>query len=212
MQADEGYSKGVDPIRSFAPFLPHDSHKIGLGRARATLFNTMAAAAAGAATPLTLGLPVDGLLYTVFESAVKASVRLLVKDIATAVGQPEDPLLKALKANQVRPYIFEEDATEKEPDMRCTYVCQRPDQPAILQPCGQPVYWNAGCARCAEHLYAKATKPQGRLTPVQRIEEIDECRGLFVTGEGMVMNGAGEVVGTYYKESQRLIVFEVEGA
>jgi hypothetical protein len=55
-------------------------------------------------------------------------------------------------------------------DIACDYICQRPDSPALLQPCAQAILW--GFKRCPQHIYLeKAPLPQ--LPAVKRLE-IDE--------------------------------------
>jgi hypothetical protein len=147
-------------------------------------------------------------------------MRMLVKDIATTLGQPEAPLLEALRSKTIRPYLFEDAAEQdKELDMRCQHLCQRPDAPAYLQPCGQPVVWHATpCPnghRCAEHLYAAPVpRPAGlpRRRPLQMDGVDEDLRGpytLYHTDDGTVLDGTGAPRGRYTADSQRLTLFQV---
>ena len=181
------------------------------------------AAPAAALGPFKLGVPIPALLWTTFEEALRINIRRLAKDISTTLGKPDAPLLDALLkpstgAPVCRPYLFEEatpsDATEElEVDMRCEHLCQRPDAPALLQPCRQPVVWSAAAThRCAEHLYcppppvaAFATLPT--LTPIEPVE--DEVTTLFSSPEGNVYDGAYALRGKYDKTSGTLTLFEV---
>lgn len=167
-----------------------------------------------AACPFQFGTPVPSLLWESFEEVLRTNMRILVKDIATTLGQPEAPLLEAIKAQTVRPYLFEEGAAaaNAELDMRCTHLCQRPDAPAVLQKCGQPVLWAAATAcsgaphRCTEHLYAAALPRPAGLPRLLRLEG----HALFHDSEGLVKDGWGSAKGRYDPQTQRLILFEVE--
>ena len=174
--------------------------------------------------PLEFGLPIPALLWETFEEALKGNVRKLAKDIATTLGQPDAPLMDALfkkgYAPTVRPYIFEEGeaAAEKELEMRCCAVCQRPDTPLFLQPCGQPVLWCATTAaspRCPQHLYSKAPGPEARnlplLFPLEMggvdAEEFGEQ--LYRSEDGTVYTKEFACVGRYHFPSKRLFLFSI---
>lgn len=174
--------------------------------------------------PFQVGVPIPTLLWGTFEDALRINIRRLAKDISTTLGVSDAPLLNAiLKAPKggVRPYLFEEaaanDSAGPEVDMRCCYMCQRPDAPVILQPCGQPVVWNAAAAagathRCAEHLYAEAPPTQKvgalpRLIPIDTNE--NGGRPLFRSLDGTVYDSSYCCCGQYNEETKTLILFEV---
>lgn len=176
----------------------------------------MAAPASAAACPFQFGAPVPALLWESFEEVLRTNMRILVKDIAVTLGQPEAPLLEAIKAQTVKPYLFESvgsgGAADAELDMRCTHLCQRPDAPAILQRCGQPVLWAAATAssgaphRCTEHLYAAPLPRPAGLARLVRIEG----HALFHDSEGLVKDGSDRPKGRYDLQTKRLTLFELE--
>lgn len=166
-----------------------------------------------APSPFQFGAPVPALLWESFEEVLRTNMRILVKDIATTLGQPEAPLLEAIKAQTVRPYLFEGGGdTDAELDMRCGFLCQRPDAPSILQCCGQPVLWSAATAtagaphRCTEHLYATAISRPAGLPRLMRLEG----QPLFHDADGLVKDGSCQTKGRYCLETKRLTLFEVE--
>lgn len=168
--------------------------------------------------PFTLAAPVPSLLWDTFEEALRLNVRRLAKDIATTLGQPDAPLLQALlkaPAGTVRPYLFEEDgaAAEKEVDMRCDYLCQRPEAPRFLQPCRQPVVWVGAesCCRCSEHLYSRQVKP-GTLPVLEALESCESDAALYVGPDEVVYTAEYEPCGRYERETKRLILFQAAAA
>lgn len=172
--------------------------------------------------PFQLGVPVPSLLWETFEEALRANIRRLAKDIATTLGTPEAPLLNAILKNPsatVRPYLFEEDSTlsgDKEVDMRCGYMCQRPDAPAFLQPCGQPVIWEGATKhhRCAEHLYS-CVAPTAKIEGLPHLIPLQTTEGetpLFRSEDGTVYDSHFEPCGYFEKETKTLILFEVESS
>jgi hypothetical protein len=170
--------------------------------------------------PFSFGAPIPALLWESVEEAMRANMRILAKDIAATLGQPEAPLLDALRSATVKPYLFEEADQDKELDMRCEFLCQRPDAPAVIQRCQQPVFWNAtdcpaGTHRCTEHLYATPMpRPAGlmRIRPLEMdgVDAEDSATSLFRTEDDTVINGAGSTRGRYDANAKRLTLFVVE--
>ena len=136
-------------------------------------------------------------------------MRHLAKDIAKTLGQPDAPLLQAIRAQKIRPYIFEEADTEKEIDMRCPILCVKPDAPHFCQPCNQAVLWSAGCRRCAEHAYATPVPYPGIpvLTPLEK-GGLDEA--LYTSEDGTVYNAEFVAVGAYDHDTKDLYLFHVD--
>lgn len=135
----------------------------------------------------------------------------LAKDIAKTLGQPDAPLLQAIKAMTVRPYIFEEaGAEDAEVDMRCRFLCQPADTPLFIQPCGKPVLWVEGVAtrpRCAEHAYSPPISYNG-LHPLKALEVVGEDK-YFVGEDGTVYDVEYRPRGAYDMETKRLTLFTV---
>ena len=171
-------------------------------------------------TPFSFGAPIPALLWESVEEAMRANMRILAKDIAATLGQPDAPLLEALRSATVKPYLFEESDQDKELDMRCDYLCQRPDAPSVIQRCQQPVFWNAtDCPatvhRCTEHLYATPMpRPAGlmrlRSLEMDGLDAEDSTTSLFHAEDGTVLNGAGAARGLYDSGAKRLTLFVVE--
>jgi hypothetical protein len=171
-----------------------------------------------APTPLAFGTPVPSILWDTFEEALKSNMRLLAKDIAATLGQPEAPLLNAIRAGSVRPYLFEESAAHDDVNMRCEHLCQRPEAPFVLQACNQPIVWSSAAAkqRCPEHLYCQETPRTVGLPVVYPIDmtgldDEDKASPLYRTEEGLVLDGTGTPRGRYCLETKRLTLFRVSG-
>ncbi len=172
-------------------------------------------------SPFQVGVPVPALLWDTFEEALRVNVRRLAKDIAGTLGTSDVPLLDALfkgPKGSVRPYLFEDDAgiaAGQEVDMRCRHMCQRPDAPAILQPCGRPIVWATGASakhRCAEHLYATPTPAQKvaslpALVPLETSADADTP--LFRSSDGTVYDSDYQPRGHYDLETKVLRIFEL---
>ena len=155
--------------------------------------------------PFSIGSPVPSLLWEAFQDALEGNMRRLAKDIAKTLLQPEAPLLAAIMTKTVRPYIFEE-TDDRELDMRCDYICQRPATPGVLQSCGQPVLWSSGISRCPEHVHSQQ---KGSTLPT--VYPLDYEEPLYVTEDGTAYSAAEGFVarGRFDKERKRLTLFTV---
>lgn len=172
-----------------------------------------------ASTPFQQGVPVPSILWNTLEETLRANMRRLAKDVAKTLGQSDVPLLEALFKGggaTVRPYIFEEAAggVEKEIDMRCGFLCQRPETPLFLQPCGQPIVWSAAphVCRCTEHLYSKQV-PIGyarRLSPIEATALEEEDGLLVMSDDGTVYDVENRVRGKYNFTDKTLLLLEIE--
>ena len=165
------------------------------------------------ATPFTLGAPIPDILWCSLQESLQGSMRALAKDIAKTLGQPDAPLLAAIKAHTISPYIIDcaSDAS-KEVDMTCRFLCQKAGAPHLCQPCGQPVLWSAAMShRCAEHAYSPV-KSYGNL-PVLRPLEIggeDVQEPLYVSDDNTVYNAEYTAVGAYNRDTGHVFLFEEE--
>jgi hypothetical protein len=146
-----------------------------------------------------LGSAIPSILWDAFEEALQTNMLRLAKDIATTLGKPHHPLMEAIKKEKVRPYLV--DSSCDEIDIACDYICQRPDAPALLQPCAQAVLW--GFKRCPQHMYLE--KPTQPTMPMVKRGEIND-EPLFAAEDGMVYDGEyeskGRIVGKriFYEE------------
>jgi len=120
--------------------------------------------------PFTLGVPVPSILWTSLKIQLDATMRLFVKDIAKTLGRPEGPLLQALLADKISPYVFEE-SEDKDCDMYCPVICVKPEAPKILQVCQNPVVWSSRSKRCVEHIAYGPVNPPKTLTHLKRLED-----------------------------------------
>lgn len=161
---------------------------------------------------LALGAPIPGLIWSSLEDTLQANMRRLVKDIAATLGQPEAPLLQAIRSTTIRPYIFEEaDSEGKEVDMRCDCLCQPPSSPLFIQRCGNPVLWSATSSikRCAEHAYSTPMS-YNALPKLRALEPVgDKKDRYFVSDDGTVYDIEYTPVGTYDREKNRLTLFTI---
>lgn len=123
-------------------------------------------------------------------------MRLFAKDIAKTLGQPEGPLLQALQAEKIRPYIFESEETS-EIDMCCAVLCVKPEAPYFLQRCGHPVVWTSETKRCMEHVSHKSPPVANSLPVLRRLEYRNEEQILYVSEDSTVYTAENAAVGQF---------------
>ncbi len=134
-------------------------------------------------------------------------MRMFAKDIAKTLGKPEGPLLQAIQMDKVRPYLFDESDTSKEIDMRCPVICQKPEAPHFLQPCGHPIAWNSGRHRCVEHLFSRPSVPVS--LPVLRVlEYTKDGDPLYVSEDATVYTAENIPVGQLQEGVLTLFVID----
>jgi len=137
-----------------------------------------------------MSTPVSEFIWMGLENAFQAALNHLIKDIATTLGQSQDPLTKALKGT-LKIHLIEDDSASY--TERCTYLCAHADTPAFLSECGEPILWSMPeqtTRRCARHLgMAAVTLPALTLTPL--------AGGYAYADDGTVYNGEGEACGFY---------------
>ena len=134
-----------------------------------------------------LGCPVPSVIWDTLEHALQINMERLAKDVAKCLEQPEQPLLAALKATKVKPYIVELSDEKRDSEICCDYVCQRGDSPHLLQPCGQPVFWGATRAsRCPQHMYSVPVKPSAALPVLRALSPIEDESPLYVAEDGTI--------------------------
>jgi hypothetical protein len=115
-------------------------------------------------------LPLPKLYWDTFQAAMQSKVKRLAKEIATTLGESEQPLLKALITEKVDVYLVEEEGDEMIDlqSMRCRHIQPTPENAAVLRRCGQPVI--KGKAACLHHqLHGTTTvtpMPNGQELPV----------------------------------------------
>jgi len=161
-----------------------------------------------------LGSAVPSILWEAFEDSLHVNMLRLAKDIAKTIGQPVAPLLEAINSKKIRPYIFEDTTDTREHDMRCDYICCRPDAPLFLQSCGQPIFWGYTAApRCPEHLYSGNNNPASpkRALPVLRtLEKPDEMdQTLYSSEDGTLYDADYVAHGHYDFNTKSMTLFDI---
>ena len=160
------------------------------------------------AAPFSLAAPVPSILWSSLEDVLNTNMRLFAKDIAKTLGQPEAPLLHALNAEKICPYIFEAPE-EKEIDMCCAVICVKPEAPYFLQPCGHPIVWTSSTQRCMEHLSYKPSAKPSSLPILKRLEYRIDDQHLYVSEDSTVYSVHNIPVGKFVDGI--LTLFCVEG-
>ena len=96
-------------------------------------------------------LPIPKLYWDIFQTALQSKVKRLAKEVATCLGQSEQPLLKALTSQKADAYLFEEEGSEyiDVKSMRCKHLTPSSENAAVLTTCNQPVI--LGKAACIYH-------------------------------------------------------------
>ena len=130
-------------------------------------------------------------------------MRLFAKDIAKTLGKPEAPLLQALQAEKIRPYILEVPEDAHEIDACCDILCVKPETPYFLQPCRNPICWTSTGKRCVEHLGQKSVRSTKPI--VQRITH--EGTPFYVSEDFTVYSAQNESVG-FYREGKLTLFVE----
>lgn len=148
-------------------------------------------------SPLTLGAPIPSILWSSLEDVLSTNMRLFAKDIAKTLGRPEGPLLQALGAEKIRPYIFEPSEETQEIDMCCGVICVKPEAPYFLQPCGHPIVWTSRTKRCMEHLSHRSTPIPSSLPVLTRLEHRVEDEPLYVSEDSTVYTARNVPVGQF---------------
>jgi hypothetical protein len=96
-------------------------------------------------------LPIPKIYWDTFQTALQSKVKRLAKEVATCLGQSEQPLLKALASQKVDAYLFEEEGSEyiDVKSMRCKHLTPSSENAAVLITCNQPII--LGKAACIYH-------------------------------------------------------------
>jgi hypothetical protein len=89
--------------------------------------------------------------WDIFQATLQSKVKRLAKEVAATLGEPEQPLLKALLNEKVAAYLFEEEGSEmiELQERRCKHIQPTPEDAAVLRVCRQPVI--LGKTACLHH-------------------------------------------------------------
>jgi hypothetical protein len=113
-----------------------------------------------------VGSPVPSIIWDAFTDVLEANTLRLAKEIGQALGVSHLPLMTAIRAQKIQPYVVEFNGDERDIDLRCDYVCQKDE---LMCVCAEPVLWRPAevSKRCPEHLYSKPLpyKPAHVLNP-----------------------------------------------
>jgi hypothetical protein len=157
--------------------------------------------------PPGVAFPLPKIYWDAFQSTVQAQTRRLAKEIATSLRQSEAPLLQALQSEKVSVYLFEEEGSEyvDQESLRCKEMRRSPENPAVLEPCGQPVVIGRG-SKCPCHLHAKKLPVFGNLQTLRIVKDSQGTK-YWLTTEKLLLNTEMEPVGRM-DTAGRLFVFE----
>ena len=161
-------------------------------------------ACAGPRLSMELGSAVPTVIWDAFELALQTNMHRLVKEIATAVGKPHAPLMDAIKAKKIRPYLAETGDDAESLEFSCDLLCVGPSTPAIQQVCRQPILWGSGVHRCPSHLFA--AQPTESLPTVQSLT----THPTLFASDGTLYDGTFQAVGTITDTEIRIFEVEVE--
>jgi hypothetical protein len=154
-------------------------------------------------------LPIPKLYWDVFQGAFQTKIKRLAKEIASSLGQPEQPLLKALVAEKVDVYLFEEEGSEfiDLPSMRCKHQIMSSENLSVLKTCDQPVL--LGKQACLLH-ELKAEGPPPPLPKLRIVKDLDTGNSFWVNSENAVLDKASlSAVGHYDETAGQIRIFNV---
>jgi hypothetical protein len=150
-------------------------------------------------------LPIPKLYWDTFQSALQAKVKRLAKEVAATLGQSEQPLLKALSAEKVDAYLFEEEGAEMLDiqSMRCKHLLPTSENPAVLRPCLQPVV--LGKTGCLHHEITSGSRAQN--VPIMKSVKDMDGTTYWVDGHSVRRKEDLSCIGFYTGE--KLCIFKV---
>ena len=136
-------------------------------------------------------LPLPKIYWDTFQSALQSKVKRLAKEIAATLGESEQPLLKALAAEKVEAYLFEEEGAEMIDlqSMRCKHIQPTAENAAVLRVCGQPIV--LGKTACLHHELHGTTTVKPSLPVWHQLRDSDgllHAGFLVEEGKGRVFN------------------------
>jgi len=158
-------------------------------------------------------IPVRKLFWEELELALETQTHRLVRDIANVLGQPADPLLKALKDDRVGVYLYDEPADQdiELSEMRCkelTVICGG----NFVATCNNPVIWspNPQLRRvCIHHAVQTAPLDTAGLPHVLSCN-IGKMTYYVSVENGSVFDEEGTLVGRYVDDVVQLFHVDTE--
>lgn len=157
-------------------------------------------------------VPIQKIYWDSFLYVLKQSSEQLARDISDSLGQPTQPLLKAIRENMVSAYIFDESAnTDVDIEtMRCSHFIPQSDTTSVYVCCQNPIVWSSTPGvlntRCIEHAHASTINaeviPRGRFI---RIPSSDED---YILDDSCVYTKSMKIIGKYDKETNKFYRFK----
>lgn len=153
------------------------------------------------------------LFWDALELALETQVHRLAKDIASSLGQSEDPLLKALKSERVSAALLEDARDEEVEDLaelRCEALVPVAAGSPFLTRCCQPVLWTGSPLHALNRCLQHSLQGSGPAPPaiVKRIEREEEPPLYVEPSTGYVYSESGTQVGRFRPESNRILMFK----
>lgn len=146
----------------------------------------------------TTQIPVRKLFWDAFEMALTTQTYKLAKDVATALGKEPEPLLKALRDEKTKVYLFEEaadDDVEDLADFRCKHLVPHKENLAY---CNEPVVWGKDKHdTCLEHLLNPSPYSKFSNLPVLKRVVMDDGITCYVDMKvRKIYDESGKQIGT----------------
>jgi hypothetical protein len=158
-----------------------------------------------------LGAAIPIEIWESLVSVLNTKMFHLARDISDTLGVSAEPLVKELKSKTMKPYLVSYDNDNRiMPELRCNYVCQRPDAPLYMQACGQPVFWGGPpetSRHCPQHMYSKplAQRTLPKLEPLR----INEDTLLYVAEDGAIYDENYTPRGHLNMGSKKIVLFKL---
>lgn len=158
-------------------------------------------------------VPVRKLFWEALELALETQTHRLVKEIASAVGQPEAPLRKALREETVRVHLVDE-TVDQDVDIeehRCCDIVRWSSTAPYLAPCHAPVLWSGDgpTKRCLTHtIHPSDIRPSLELPVLERLRDDDGEVYSVDTLHGYVYDEAGHLRGRHSNGTLRIFTLD----
>jgi hypothetical protein len=150
-------------------------------------------------------IPIPKVYWDTLQAALQAQVKKLAKEIATTLNQSEVPLLKALAAEKVGAYLFEEEGSELVDlqAMRCQQLAPSQENPAVLQTCNEPIL--LGKNNCCPYHTASRKAAKIPTRKLRILKDKATGRKFWIDEDNTLLTSELEPCG-YYNNSCRLCI------
>lgn len=158
-------------------------------------------------------IPVRKLFWEALELALETQTHRLAKEVASVLGQPEGPLLKALREETVRVHLIDEVA-DQEVDIEEHRCCERmrwPSTTPYVTVCQAPVVWSSDgpTKRCLSHTFQPSEiRSSVELPQLERLRDDDGVVYYVDTQNGYVYDESGRLQGRHRNGTLRIFVPE----